>query len=271
MTMAFPEGADENVQRALNDAKRAELSEKFGGLFIEGDSPLPAEIECEFLQRIEEFELKWASHQITTVRAFIGDPPIRPAAELSDSELEEELVYLLSALDENDVEIDFCERPDDREVYRFITEELLEHEIDDIRVPGMVCHFIYEEFHPNPEAAARAAVHRFIGELFESTEGLLARLESAQEIDAEGIPIDFEPLRQCIVEYRSGIASIFDFELDVTSTCVDGNDCRIGIDLHFTGLEAGTMNQLEIRAPMTIDLRYGAYGNWEITAFTGGI
>src|SRR5687768_1911998 len=99
--MAIPESADDNVQRSLNDAKRAQLAEKFGGIFIEGDMPLPADIESEFLQRIEEFELKWASHQITTVRAFIGDPPVKAVADLDDGELATELEYLLAALDEN--------------------------------------------------------------------------------------------------------------------------------------------------------------------------
>lgn len=269
--MAFPEGADDSVQRALNSAKRSELAEKFGGIFIEGDSPLPAEIECEFLQRIEEFELKWASHELTSVREFIGDPPVRPVAELTDDELEEELAYLMSALDENDIEIDFCERPDDREVYRFITEELLEHEIDDIRVPGMVCHFIYEEFHPNPEADARAAAKTFVGRLFTDAEHLMAILARAQEVDAEGVPIDFAPLGDCVTEFRAGIATVIDFDHEVVRTTMRGNDCEVLLDLHWTGLEAGTMNQLEIRAPMTVTLRYGACGNWEVTAFTGGL
>ena len=269
--MAFPEGADDNVQRALNEAKRAELAEKFGGLFIEGDSPLPAEIECEFLQRIEEFELKWASHEITTVRAFIGEPPVRPVVELADAELAEELEYLLSVLDENDVEIDFCERPDDREVYRFITEELLEHEIDDIRVPGMVCHFIYEEFHPNPEADARATVRTFIAQLFDNAEHLASRLATAQECDAEGLPIDLEPARQWVMEFRAAIASVFDYDLTIITTTMHGNDCEVDASLHWTGLAAGTMNQLDIRAPISMRLRFGAYGCWEVVEVTGGM
>jgi len=36
-------------------------------------------------------------------------------------------------------------------IYKFITEELFDHEMDDIMLPGFVHHFIYEEFHPNHE------------------------------------------------------------------------------------------------------------------------
>jgi hypothetical protein len=38
-----------------------------------------------------------------------------------------------------------------RELYRFTTEELFEHEIDDINIPGMISGFIYDEFYPDYE------------------------------------------------------------------------------------------------------------------------
>src|SRR5688500_7625534 len=132
--MAFPESAGERIQRALNDAKRTELSDKFGGVFLAGDLPLPADIESEFLQRIEEFELKWAEHDVTTVRDFIGDPPVNLPSEITRAALDIELEHLLSTLENNDIMVDFVERPSNDEVYRFIVEELLDHEIDDIRV-----------------------------------------------------------------------------------------------------------------------------------------
>ena len=34
-------------------------------------------------------------------------------------------------------------------LYDFITLEFLNHETNDISIPGMMSHFIYEEFHPN--------------------------------------------------------------------------------------------------------------------------
>lgn len=267
--MAFPEGAEDGVQRALNAAKRAELAEKFGGLFLEGDTPLPAEIECEFLQRIEEFELKWASHEITTVRGFIGDPPVKPVTELDELELAEELEYLESVLDENDIEVDYCERPDDREVYRFISEELLDHEIDDIRVPGMVCHFIYEEFHPNPPADVRRASDTFLLQLMEDAEHLVWRLGNAQEVDAEGAPMDFEPLRQLVIEFRGRVASVFEFTTEITATTISGNDATVTLTVSWRGLETGTVNQLAERREVTVHLRYGSYGNWEVILAEG--
>ena len=38
-----------------------------------------------------------------------------------------------------------------KELYRFTTEELFQHEIDNISIPGMVSNFIYDEFYPDHE------------------------------------------------------------------------------------------------------------------------
>ena len=37
-----------------------------------------------------------------------------------------------------------------KELYRFAVEELFEYEMEDIRIPGMMHGFIYDEFHPDP-------------------------------------------------------------------------------------------------------------------------
>lgn len=47
--------------------------------------------------------------------------------------------------------LDFLCDVDDAEAYRFITEELMDEEIDDIRIEGLRHCFIYEEFHPNTD------------------------------------------------------------------------------------------------------------------------
>jgi len=52
---------------------------------------------------------------------------------------------------ENGIYIDFPDRLDIKEKYRFISEELINEVIDDIHIQGMQLHFIYEEFHPSED------------------------------------------------------------------------------------------------------------------------
>lgn len=262
MTMAFPESADERIQRALNNAKRIELSDKFGGVFVAGDLQLPADVESEFLQRIEEFELKWASHDVTTVRRFIGDPPVSPLAELSRDELPIELGHLMSTLDDNDIELDFGERPCDEEVYRFIVEELFEHEIDDIRVPGMVCHFIYEEFHPNPRLEVRLASEWFIERVLARNEFLMSALERIDHRDCNNRLFDFAELRARIADMHARVATVIDHSISVVDCSVDNDRAASTVDIRYTGLEAGSMNELKVHGQACVHLRKDAAGDW---------
>ena len=262
--MAIPE-SDDRIQRALNDAKRAELRDRFGGVFIGGDIPLPAEIESEFLQRIEEFELKWASRDTTTVRAFIGDPPVKDPSELAEHELAEELAYLTSALEDNDIALDFAERPDDAEVYRFIVEELLDHEMDDIRVPGMVCHFLYEEFHPNEELEARYAAEWFLERLLTRNEYLATSLARCEAIDG-GTANVLDVLHGQVVDFMGRVATIMSHDLSNARCLVDGATATVLVDVQWSGLESGSMNEVGGAGEARVQLRKNAFSEWEVVA-----
>ncbi len=151
-----PSGDDlpERAQRIVNDLKRKELEERYGAAFSSPDeSEIPAEVEAQWLENIDEFERQFENAARIPLREFVGSPAVRLLADIPPAELEAELDALLELLGENEVVVDFPDEIDEVEAYRFITEELLDEEIDDIRVPGMVLHFIYEEFHPGEDEA----------------------------------------------------------------------------------------------------------------------
>ena len=144
----------ERAQHIVNDLKRKELEERYGAVFSAPDeSEIPSEVEAQWLENIDEFERQFENAAQIPLREFIGSPSVRPLADIPPAELEAELNGLLDLLAEHAVSVDFLREVDDAEAYRFITEELLDEEIDDIRVPGMVLHFIYEEFHPGEDEA----------------------------------------------------------------------------------------------------------------------
>lgn len=65
---------------------------------------------------------------------FIGKPEFKKFEELNPEEIESELDRLLETFEKESVSISFCCDYDDEIIYRFITEELFEEEIDDIRI-----------------------------------------------------------------------------------------------------------------------------------------
>lgn len=135
--------APDPVQRALNDAKRRNLEERFGATFSGTSSGLPPEVERKWLEYVEELEELFEKAEMTTVRMFVGNPPVRLLGEIPPAELSRELNRLLLILDANDISVHFPEDLSDAEKYRSITEELLDTETEDIRVDGMLHLFCY--------------------------------------------------------------------------------------------------------------------------------
>lgn len=142
-----PDDARELIHRELNKKKKQDIKEQYDMTVFE-DSDLPAHVEGQFLDYITEFERQWESAKQLPLRDFVGNPSPPPLAALSPTEVSRELTKILDTFAEHNVNVDFLTDVTEAEAYRFITEELLDEEVDDIRIPGMNLNFIYEEFYP---------------------------------------------------------------------------------------------------------------------------
>jgi len=136
-----------------NQFKRMKLRLEFGAdIPLESENEdLPPEIESQFLDSVAQFEMAYRQAERIQVYDFIGKPKCRRTDTIPDSEVSQELNQIIEVLNKNQIGIDTLCEVDDRVLYRFITEELFFTETDNIRVEGMINHFIYEEFHPNHE------------------------------------------------------------------------------------------------------------------------
>lgn len=147
-------GLDAQEQlKAENDFMKMKLMLENGAEFSNDNvnDPVPAEIENQFLKNIIEFESQFARHKTIKVFDRIGKPfHFREPAAISDGEIEEAWLELSAYLQEHGIMLDVCSpNVGARELYRFTIEELFEYEMEDIRVPGMMHGFIYDEFHPD--------------------------------------------------------------------------------------------------------------------------
>jgi hypothetical protein len=141
----------DHLQRILNAKKKDDLCQQYDMQFEEHCPQISPAVETEWLDYITEFERQFENAKPISVREQIGNPTIKPLVNIPDSELTTELNNLLELLYQNNIVVDFLHQPEDRERYRFITEELFNEITDDIRIPGLFCHFIYEEFYPDDE------------------------------------------------------------------------------------------------------------------------
>jgi hypothetical protein len=155
-----------------NEAKKWKIEEEFGAAYWSNpeENDLPSEIEGQFLDDIMAYEHAWKDAKQITLVEFLGNPAFRKVEELSDTEISIELNRLNELMNEFQVGLDtICDVPD-KELYRFITEELFMQEMDDMHIPGMMTNFIYEEFHPNHEHDIERYSNEFIKSYLNKTE-----------------------------------------------------------------------------------------------------
>lgn len=141
-----------------------------GAHFSDVPESCSPEMENDFLKRIMEFERLAENSSFIKVYDRIGRPThFKPVTEIEDDEMDEALDELMNWLCNYDISVDVCSpNISQRELYRFIVDELFQHEINDVRIPGMVHGFVYDEFHPDPVFEnSRLATEECIAEILQ--------------------------------------------------------------------------------------------------------
>jgi hypothetical protein len=185
----------------------------------------------------DDFDRQLEEAPPITVRKRIGNPNLRPVDDIPDSEMEDELDKLLELLYANNIVIDFIHDIGDREAYRFITEELLDETMDDIRIPDIYSHFIYEEFHPNDEDDVQLWTSEFLAIFFkEGTEGLFIPIGDKELYDAGGNSISQKEFKKQIDEFHALYPVITEYKYEINSLHVEGNYATVEAKTSWAGL-----------------------------------
>jgi hypothetical protein len=161
----FSDDPQENL-RIENEILKLKMKAESGAYFC-GSNKLPPEIENEFLLNVQQLEDAWKDVKYVKVYDLVGKPDFKKARESSDSEVKDGLEKLLHLLNEHNINLAVHGEYEPRIIYRFITEELFEHETDDLQLPGMSKNFIYEEFHPNHKTDIEECARNFLNHWFE--------------------------------------------------------------------------------------------------------
>jgi len=155
---------DEN-KRMENELLQLKLKAELG---VEAhiSSNTPPSIENIFLKNMLAFEAGLAAAEEVRIFELIGKPDYIPEAKLDDISLELALNNLMDLINGKQIALDFLGNYDLRLKYKFITEELFEEKVMNVQLPGMIMHFIYEEFHPNHKLDIEHKAAKFITSWF---------------------------------------------------------------------------------------------------------
>lgn len=148
----FDELNNDEKLKAENEFLKMKMMLEQGAVFGGGDQPLPASLENEFLNHVMAFEQQAANPKYIKLYDKIKRPThFKPVLEIGDNEIEKAWDELAAHLHKYGVMVDVCSpNISTRELYRFVTEELFEYEMNDMNLPCMMSSFIYDEFYPDP-------------------------------------------------------------------------------------------------------------------------
>ncbi len=255
----------DRIQRILNEKKRKELEEQYGMIFSDEEIDLPPDVEGEWLDYIAEFERQFENAERIPIRDFIGNPPIKPLAEIPDEDLESELEALLDLLLENGIHVDFLMDVEDDEAYRFITEELLDEEMDNIRIEGMIHGFIYEEFHPSDEYDSQFWAEHFLDSLFSWNEkGIKEVLDENELYDTAFKPIAGDEFWAQIALFYKENPIILNVELLPTQSRVVDEYALVDWHVSWERIPDDLSVGTEIDRNITVHMKRNSFGAWDV-------
>lgn len=150
-----------------NELLILKLKAEFGTECTKGIEDIPPEVVNEFLQSVYEFEHKFREPRpLISIYEKTGKPLFRKADAVPEKEIHAELKKVRELLNRHQLELDILGQYPDRQIYKFITEEFLYHQMDDLDMKGYVHHFCYEDFHPNYELEIRQRATEFVTQWF---------------------------------------------------------------------------------------------------------
>ncbi|MCE7990947.1 MAG: hypothetical protein HEP71_03165 [Roseivirga sp.] len=153
--------------RFENELKKLRLMAEYGATHIETDNEkLNPAMESQFLDYIQAFEEAAEKKETTKVFDLLNQPEVPAQDIIPDNRMAECLEYLQKLLASKHIYLATIYEVADREIYRFIVEELFDYEMDIINVPGLESHFTYEEFHPNLGEDAKRQAGDFLRSVF---------------------------------------------------------------------------------------------------------
>ncbi len=257
-------------QKIDNELKKKELSEKYGGGFMGANPDLPPEIEGEWLNHIEKFEEQYENAKRIKVIDCLGNIEFKRVTDLAKEDIKQELDKLQELLAKNGIQINTLCEVEDEELYRFITEELFNEEMDDMNIPGMMNCYIYEEFHPNAKYDIEEAFDYFFRCTLGKCENYggegydMLYLDTENFQNTEGKFIPQQELEKKITNFLKSfdqfkVESLTIKELSVNSTETDG---KVTFTIHYKGLFDMSKEQIDFKGEGTFRFRPSEYGGW---------
>jgi len=219
--------------RHENELTRLKIQAEFG-VDLKGTDALNPAIENIWLKQILDYENNKHHNKRVTVRELLGNPQLKKNDEVSDNDLCAALQEVMDLLYEKRIIVESTDGADDRELYRFITEELMLTETDTHTLPNMITYFIYEEFHPNDEADIRRGTEDFLKSICKAyLDRCLSELWRPQPEEEEEIN-RLEKLKRRLLLFVDAFEEIDLESFQIRDLKIDEDAAEVAFDFSFS-------------------------------------
>lgn len=236
---------------------------KFGG---DENSELPPDIENQFLTNMIAFEKQFEEHKTIKVFDKIGRPQhFKPVNEIPDSGIDKAWNELSDYLNKYGIDLSVCSPNISlRELYRFTTEELFEHQTDEMNLPGWSTNFIYDEFHPDPVYDnSRLVQQDLLHDIFRKEE-LFCEIHYAKNgfLFNDKQYDDYKTYEEKINRFKSMFDEIELLESEVSSCQVKENECEV--KGKYKAVAKTEKNELILEGDFRVSLILSELGYWDM-------
>lgn len=231
-----------------NELLKLKMMAEFGGDFG-GNDDIPPQVENAFLKQIINFHKQHGNTEATTLYKFIGEPEYNHVHDMSERQTKVALRKILKVMKKNGIELDVLAPTPDREIYRFITEELFKQEVEGLRMKGWTTRFIYEEFHPNAEYDVKNVVHNALMSMFDAEAPFMHDYFAEDMKDHLGLTTDAEELSQKVEQFKKQYNDVLLVNYDFITVNIDkqAGTAQIVLDVHYkTQKEKGRRTKREL-------------------------
>ena len=241
--------------RQENEFKKMKMSLESGAIFPDDLSKqLPPEIESQFLDSIMSFEKAFRNAKQISVYDKIGRPDFVPENVLNDAEVTGSLEKIESILHQNGLNLDVLAdyENEERLIYKFITEELFDLEVDDVNIQGFNTNFIYENFHQNHKYDLNRDTLDFLNMFLNKKSNIYDEYNSKDVINH----IELNNFRSLFKKLKLKL-------FEITNIVFDEQNAKTTFNIDFWGKMDGNPNKIYYSGEGTITFKY-IHGYWNV-------
>jgi len=215
-----------------NEFLRMSLMAEFGGDYV-GKTPFGAEVENMFLKQIQIYQRRQHAAPKQTVYELLGKPEYNHVNDLSDKEIKKTVPILLRKLMRKRVRAVSLIGIDDKEMYRFITEDVFKKEVQIPKGTWTLVNLIYEDFYPSDRTDVTLLCHDLFNSIFEYPLSFIRDVFAEDLKNELGLSTDPEELKERIMVFKEQYCQIRFREDTFRDIEIDGNTATVFANVEY--------------------------------------